>query len=156
MGTMSVIVASIITNINPVNQPRDSNSERHTQTTFVLELQVAPIYTNHHPRIMVSGIASLSWFIQFQCATQTQAPEPTSTMLLMTDNYIITVFSTCIIPRFLGRAELRTSIIPYATRWTKDCYSQESCCGPEGQGCECTTKQHQGGWRRWKQQHNAE
>lgn len=68
MGTMSVIVASIITNINPVKQPRDSNPERHTQTTCVLELQVAPTYRNHHPRIMVSRIGSLSWFIRFQCA----------------------------------------------------------------------------------------
>ncbi|KFX94281.1 hypothetical protein V490_04416 [Pseudogymnoascus sp. VKM F-3557] len=55
---MSVIVASIITNINPVKQPRDSNPERHTQTTFVLELQAAPIYRNYHPRIMSSPRAS--------------------------------------------------------------------------------------------------
>ena len=152
---MSVIVASIITNINPVKQPRDSNPERHTQTTSVLKLQVASVYRNHHPPIMVSRIGSLSCFIRFQCALQTRAP--LLTMLLLTDNYIITVFSTCIIPRELpGRAELRTAIIPYATRWTKDRHSQASCRGPEGQGCECTTKQHQGG-RRWrKQQHNVE
>lgn len=78
-------------------------------------------------------------------------------MLVVTDNCIITVFSTCIIPRELsGRAELRTAVIPHATWWTKDRNPQESCCGPEGQGCECTTKQHQGSWRRWKHQHNVE
>lgn len=69
------------------------------------------------------------------------------------------VFSSSFFPRqrrrCCQRCQHRPTLIPCHPWWSPYCHSTTRCCRPEGEDCQCSTKQHSRRWRRWFQQHHA-
>ena len=70
------------------------------------------------------------------------------------------VFSPCLIPGQLPRRCQRRQhwppIISYSSWRSPNCHQTPRCCRSEGEDCQCSTYQHQIGWCRRLQQHDAE
>lgn len=69
------------------------------------------------------------------------------------------VFSSSFFPRqrrrCCQRCQHRPTLITCYPWWSPYCHPTTRCRRPEGEDCQCPTKQHSRRWRRWFQQHHA-